>query len=149
MDEAENKCLSDVEKYGCQVRHVMAEGDSPPFSYSIGIERSSGSPEIIVVGLEQSLSHFIVNEYNRRARDGEQYRPHQRVSDFIEGFDCELRAMDLSHYRNYLGWALWFYGGSNFRVLQLVYPTTTGIWPWDPDAPSSFKIWQPVLDTSG
>lgn len=146
MDEAEKKCLADVDKYGCHVIHVMAEDSLPPFSYSVGIERSSGAPEIIVIGLKQTLSHFIVNEYNTRIRGGERLQIGTRVAGFIEGFDCEVRAVDTSHYQNYVGWNLWFYEGAGFQVLQLVFPTTAGVWPWDDEADISFKDWQPLLD---
>jgi hypothetical protein len=50
-------------------------GDLPPFSYSVGIQRSTGALEIIVIGLKQPLSHFIVNEYNSRVRGGRTLQP--------------------------------------------------------------------------
>lgn len=146
MDAEDARCLSDIEQYGCQVIHVLAEGSLPPFSYSVGIERSSRAPEIVVIGLTQSLAHFIINEYNRRVREGECFREGARVSGFIEGFDCECRGVDTSHYREYFGWNLWLYEGPNFQVLQLVYPTTSGIWPWDVTADDSFKLRQPLLN---
>ena len=42
MDADEQKALDDIEKYGCHIIYVMAEGEAPPFSYSIGIWRSTG-----------------------------------------------------------------------------------------------------------
>jgi hypothetical protein len=81
----------------------LAEDDLPPFSYSVGIQRSSGVPEVIVIGLKQPLSHFIVNEYNTRVRAGERFAPGQRVSGFIERFECEFRAVHPSRHRNYMG----------------------------------------------
>lgn len=44
MDDGEKKCLDDIEKYGCHILHIIAEGDLPPFSYSVGIEKSAGQP---------------------------------------------------------------------------------------------------------
>ncbi len=63
-DPGEQRALADIEQYGCHVMHLLAEGDLPPFSYSVGIQRSSGAPELIVIGLNRPLAHFIVNEYN-------------------------------------------------------------------------------------
>jgi len=146
MDEAEENCLANIEQYGCQVMHILAEGQLPPFSYSVGIERSMGAPELVVIGLRQALAHSIVNEYNRRIRGGEHFWAGDLVSGFIEGFDCEFRAVDVSHYHEYFGWDLWLYGGPDFRVLQLVYPTTAGVWPWDASAKESFQMLQPLLD---
>jgi hypothetical protein len=146
MEAGEQKALADIEQYGCHVLHVVAENDLPPFSYSVGIQRSSGAPEVIVIGLKQPLSHFIVNEYNRRVRAGERFMAGQRVSGFIEGFDCEFRAVHASRHGDYMGWDMWLYGGGPFDALQLVYPTTSGVWPWDPEPDQWLQAWQPLLE---
>jgi hypothetical protein len=146
MDPGETQALRDIEAYGCHVIHVMADGDLPPFSYSVGIERTSQAPELFVIGLKQELAHFIVNSYNRRVRGGEVFENLGVYNDFIEGFGCQMRVMDQCFYKNYLGWCRWMYGGNNFKVLQLVYPTTEGIWPWEPRASEWFRTRQPLLD---
>ena len=138
LEPGERKALADIEQYGCHVIHVMAEGHLPPFSYSVGIHRSTGVPEVIVIGLAQPLAHFIVNEYNARVRAGERFAAGQRVSGFLEGFDCELRTVHPSRHRDYMGWDIWLYAGAYFDALQLVYPTISGVWPWDPEAESGF-----------
>ena len=147
MDSGEEKALADIAEYGCHVLNILAEDDLPPFTYTVGIERSSSAPELVVIGLKQPLAHFIVNEYNRRVRAGEQFSSGQFASGFIEGFDCQFREVHRSHYREYFGWDIWLYGGTEFRVLQLVYPTVKGIWPWDPSVSDPFVGWQPLLDT--
>lgn len=146
MNAGEKKALADIAEFGCHVLYILAEDDLPPFCYSVGIERSSAAPELVVVGLKQPLAHFVVNEYNRRVRSGERFTPGQFASGFIEGFDCQFREVHESHYREYLAWGVWLYNGTDFRALQLVYPTTAGIWPWDPEASDWFRAWQPVLE---
>ncbi|RVC28185.1 DUF4262 domain-containing protein, partial [Mesorhizobium sp. M7A.F.Ca.CA.004.04.2.1] len=54
----------------------------------------------------------------------------------------------IEHYREHFGWDLWFYDGLDFRVLQLIYPTVDGIWPWQAEASNWFRAWQPLLDTA-
>jgi Domain of unknown function (DUF4262) len=144
-DPGEQKALADIEQYGCHVVHVLAEDELPPFSYSVGIQRSSGAPELIVIGLKRPLGHFIVNEYNRRVRTGERFAAGQIASGFIEGFNCHFRPVHSSHHRAYLGWDVWLYHGE-LQVLQLVYPTTAGVWPWDSEADDQFRAWQPLLE---
>jgi hypothetical protein len=146
MEALVQKTIADVEQYGCHVIHVMEEGDLPPFAYSVGIEKTSQAPELVVIGLKQPLAHSIINEYNRRVREGERFQAGQTVSGFLGGFDCQLRSVDSSHYREHFGWNLRFYNGAGFRVLQLVYPTVEGIWPWDADATEWFRRRQPLLD---
>jgi len=145
MDADEQKALDDIEKYGCHIIYVMAEGEAPPFSYSIGIWRSTGAPELIEVGLKRPIAHFAINEYNRRVRSGERFGDGQFAGGFLEGFDCVFREVDRAHYRDYLGWARWLYRSNEFPTLQLVYPTTSGVWPWQPEASEWFRKWQTML----
>ncbi|RWB06721.1 DUF4262 domain-containing protein [Mesorhizobium sp.] len=147
-DPGEAKALADIEAYGCHILHVLEEGDDPPFTYSVGIEHNFKAPELIVIGLKPEISQFIINEYCSRVRSGEVFQPGQRSSGFIEGFDCQFGAVHIEHYREHFGWDLWFYDGLNFGVLQLIYPTVDGIWPWQTEASDWFRTWQPLLDTA-
>jgi len=145
MDSGEAKALADINQYGCHVIHVAAEGDLPPFSYSVGICRSSGRPEVVVIGLKHNVAHFVVNEYNHRARAGEIFIPGVLYAGFIEGFDVTFEKVEPEFYAEYFGWNLWLYGGANFEVLQLVYPTTSGAWPWQSSVSDWFRSLQPIL----
>lgn len=146
MDESERKTLADIEQYGCSVMHVHDPDERlPPFSYSIGVSKSSGAPEVVVVGLSQPLAHFIVNEYNDRVRAGEVFRVGHRYGGFIEGFDVLVVAVERKHYPDYFGYNLWLYQSANFEVLQLMYPNTSGVWPWQDQADQWFRARQPLL----
>jgi hypothetical protein len=150
-DEAEKKAnakaLANIAQYGCHVIHVGGEGDLPPVSYSAGIQQSSAAPEIVVIGLKQPISHFAVNEYNRRVRSGEKFRHGQVAGGFLEGFDVLFLKVDRIHYPEYFGWDRWLYKGDNFEVMQLVWPSTKGVWPWQAGAFDGFDRWQPILTT--
>ena len=145
MDPREKKALEDIRAHGCHVIHVLEEGAFPPFSYSVGIQQTSRVPEVMVVGLNRDLAHFIVNEYNRRVRTGDEFLSGKSYSGFLEGFDVRFERVSKSHYATYLGWDRWLYGGDGFEAVQVIYPTTDGAWPWDPTAPSWFKERQPIL----
>ena len=147
-DEFEAKALADIEKYGCHVIRVFAEGGLPEFCYSVGIQKSCGAPELIVIGLKTELAHWIINEYNARVRSEGTLQVGKYYSGFIDGFDCLLQSVDRKHYQEYLGWDNWLYDGPNYSAVQLIYPTKTGIWPWQPEA-ADIRRWQPVLSTDG
>ncbi len=133
-----------IDRFGCHVIHVLPTAQNPHlrWAYTVGIERS-GAPDCIVIGLEHQLAHSIVNDYCVRVRGGEPFPPLARKAGFLAGFDCEVREVLQRHYDGYVGQALRYYGGPTFRLIQIVYPTTDGIWPWDDDDSSS---WQPLLD---
>src|SRR5262245_56673386 len=116
MDERDRKTLEDIERYGCAVIHVMGEGEEPPFSYSVGITRTSAAPEVVIVGFEQRFAHRIVNEYNRRVRAGERFVVGARYGGFLVGFEVEVARVDRGCYREYLGYDRWLYRGDELDV---------------------------------
>jgi Domain of unknown function (DUF4262) len=145
----DERTRADIAKYGCSVMHVMAEGEQPPFAYSIGITKQTGAPEVVVIGLKQPMAHSVANEYNRRVIAGDRFERGKPYAGFLGGFDVFFEDVPLAVYPDYFGQDLDFYGGPNFKVLQLIYPTTKGVWPWAEDAPESFRQWQPILANIG
>ena len=145
MDQFEENALKNIEDYGCHVLHVLEEDEHPGFSYSVGIEKSSGRPELIVIGLDQEIAHWIVNEYNSRIQSGEIFETNEFYSDFLEGFEVTFKAVEKKHFTEYFGLGKWLYNGEDFNALQLIYPSTSGIWPWDKNAPDDFTWYAPKL----
>lgn len=145
MDESDRRLLENIEKFGCQVMHISEEDELPPFAYSVGIQKTSGAPEVVVIGLKRDMAHFVVNEYNKRVREGEKFTPGKRYSGFIGDFEMEVATVHQSHYKEYFGYSLWFYKGPHFDVVQLVFPNTSGVWPWESEATDWFRAWQPIL----
>lgn len=141
----DEKALSDIEQYGCHILHVLEDETGPRFTYSIGIEKTSQHPELLVTGLKRETSHFIVNEYNSRIRNGESFLPDEMYSGFLGDFDVLFQPVLKEHYEDYFGWGLWLYGGDKFRVYQLIWPSTSGVWPWNPAAPDDYTYFIPSL----
>ena len=135
VSNMERNILQHIEEHGCSVTSVFdPQKVEPPFSYSIGIARSSGAPELIIIGLSSKLSHWMVNEYNRRIRSGEQFLPGVLYLGFLEGFAVQFGPVAREHWAEYMRSACWLHGGSEFDALQLIWPSTSGIWPWDAEA---------------
>ncbi|MBY5991735.1 DUF4262 domain-containing protein [Ferrimonas balearica] len=149
MDEEDLKALDDIEKYGCHILGVMEGDGEPRFSYSIGINKQQDKPDLIVVGLKPELSHSIINNYKDRLLSGETFVPGYYYSGLLEGFDVCFVEVDKSNYKNYLGWGLWLHKGDDFKVLQLIWPTTNGQWPWDKPISKFYEWAQPILSASG
>ena len=148
MDEYEQKAIDDIEKFGCHILHVMEEDDYPRFTYSIGIEKKTNKPDLIITGLKREIANWMINEYNRRVIEGEVFESSKYYDDFLEGIQVTFVEVDKKHYKEYFGWGLWYNNGDNFKMLQLVYPSTSGVWPWDEGAPEDFTWFQPLLNAS-
>jgi hypothetical protein len=149
MDLYKQKALDDIEKYGCHILQVMEEGKEPPFSYSIGMATTYQKPDLCVIGLKEPMAKFVINEYALMLKDGENFEIRKWYSGFLEGFDVCFENVAEKHFRKYFGWGLWYYKELKFQMLQLIYPTTSGIYPWEEHAPQDFMEWQIILTKDG
>ncbi len=144
--EADARALADIDLHGLHILNVGADGDLPPFSYSIGIEKSLGLPELIVIGLKPEVAQYAINECYAQMKTGARIVPGAYVEGLLGGgFKCYIGEMSPSRYKAYMGWALWLYKGNGFRAWQIVYPNTSGVFPWEPQTTDWFKNWQPIL----
>jgi hypothetical protein len=143
---AEEECVADIEEYGVHVLKVHGDSDWPDFTYSVGLFEKYGIPEIIILGLKPDLAHRVITDLAERGRHGESFSIGDSVSGLLEGFDTALRPINPELVQPHFGWAMWFYEDRPFPVAQLVFPTTSGVWPWDAAASESFKHDQPLLD---
>lgn len=146
MEPYEQNILLHIEQYGCSVTSVFdPEESTPPFSYSIGIARSSAAPELIVVGLGARLAHRLINEYKHRVRAGERFVPGVSYGGFLDGFAVQFGSVAQAHRAEYMRSACWLHGGPDFEALQLIWPNTSAIWPWDATASAWIRANQPLL----
>jgi len=149
MDEHEDKALDDIEKYGCHILMVMEGEGEPCFTYSIGINKKQEKPDVVILGLNNELASKMINLYNDRISSGENIKPGKYYSGFLEGFDVCFVKVAKKYYNNYFGWGLWLHNGDKFDVLQMVWPTTQGLWPWSDNKLESYTWAQPILNEKG
>jgi hypothetical protein len=145
LSKFEQNILYNIEKYGCSINHIFDnKSEKPEFSYSIGLFSNFKQPEIIIIGLSQELRHSIINDICYRYKQSELLKIGTYDSDILEGFDCLILEVDKVHYKEYLGSANWYYKGEDYPTVQIIYPTTKGIFPWEKDFPRGLE--QPILN---
>ena len=144
--ENDKRVAADVEKYGCHVISVFdPEEKLPSFSYSVGIQVTSGAPEAIVIGVRPNLGHSMINEYNDRVRKGVRFQRAVQYPGFLDGFNIYVEPAKAALLSEYTLGCTRFYKGGDYSVVQLIYPTTSGVWPWHKAASEWFKSNQPML----
>jgi hypothetical protein len=144
---AEERCVADVTRYGLHVMRVAGEDDSPDFAYTVGMVRTFGHPEVIILGLRLDTMHRILNHVADEVRAGRHFAAGDVTDAFLEGYDVAFRTVPDRHYRPYLGWASWFNEGTGYPALQLVYPDGDHRWPWDDGVADGFRAHQPLLES--
>jgi len=141
----ETKLLHDVETYGCHVIHVREGNGFPGWSYTVGLGDVLGAPELIVIGLKERVAHSLLNECARRLQEGIRLEDRCRERDLLSNIDCEFRHVEKRWLRQTMGYAVWFYGGDEFSVLQCVYPDLGNYFPWDEGFDTSWRSREPLL----
>jgi hypothetical protein len=149
LSDSDKKLLDDVEQYGWHVVKVMGDDTGPGFGYSVGFFKTFGHPEVIIVGLKLDLIHSIINSIGEDLRKRETFDSGRFYPDLIEGYNCYFVKVDDKYYRDYVGYALWFYHGNNFPIFQCIYPTKKNIYPWQNDWPEEISNLQPILAQDG
>lgn len=147
-DESDRQLLHDVKTHGWHVIHVgVSVGEDSigsGWSYSIGLFRTFGHPEFIIVGIPPSTAEAIINDLGTRVKNGARFRTGMGDPDVLENYEVRFISMRMDQYRTHLGYALWFYCGTGFPVLQVVWPDRSGHFPGDPEYGLDVLI-QPVL----
>jgi len=141
------KLVRDVDEFGWHVVLVREDDEGPGFAYTVGVYKNLKQPEIIMIGLKLDVLHPVLNGIVEDMKKGKRFKTGKRYSDVIEGFDCVFRTVHGSHYDDYLGQAIRFYGGSTFPVVQCIWPDKKARFPWDKDATPHLGRQQPLLDS--
>jgi hypothetical protein len=128
-DKLEIKLLNDIEKYGLQVMRVLNEGASPGFSYSIGLFKT----------------YILINNMAEDIKNGNVFEPLNYYTGILGDFKCYIVKVRPTNYDGYVGQAQRYYKNDDFPIVQCVYPTTKGIYPWEKSWPESIKDLQPIL----
>lgn len=144
-DKGEEKVINAVKKYGLSVTHVFGDEKYPEFTYSIGLFESYLHPEILIVGLRYELAHTLINNMAYDIKQGKVFTAKEFHEDVLDDFLCYFDEVPKSRYKDHVGWAIWFYDGYDFPLLQCVFPTVKGKFPWDKDFPEDAKFFCRML----
>jgi hypothetical protein len=138
----DERTISHIEEFGCSIVNVKRTNYGLGWSYTVGVFDTSGKPEIIAVGLPPETAHFALNEAAKLLRGGIDLTK-GRHSDLIANVDCQFRPVDSKWVQHLMGWALWYYDGNDFPVVQAVYPDLQNRFPEDEEFDKSFE--QPLM----
>jgi len=138
----DERTISHIEEFGSSVVNVARSEHGLGWSYTIGIVDTSNKPELITVGLPPETAHFALNEAAKLLRAGVDLTQ-GRHRDLIGQVDCEFRPVDRKWVRHLMNWALWYYNGDDFPVLQAVYPDLENRFPEDEGFDKTFE--QPLM----
>lgn len=142
----EQLVLDNVQKHGWHCTSVSGDDKTPSFTYTVGLYKSYGHPELIVFGLSSTLSHAVLAICANAAAAGRPLNLEQATDELLENHSCVFVQVPEARYSDFVLSTIRFYQGNNFPLYQVVWPELgAGVFPWHPDAEAKFKMQQPVL----
>jgi hypothetical protein len=142
LSERDDRTISNIETFGCEVVQVRSNNAGPGWSYTLGVYDTCGQPEVITVGLREETAYFLLNEAAGRLRGGSSLAE-GRHREMVGEVGCEFRPVDPKWIKHLMGWATWYYDGADVPVLQAVYPDRENRFPEESGFDESFR--QPLL----
>jgi hypothetical protein len=151
---AEDRQLRDfiveqTELHGNAIVEVAGDRAGAPYAFSVGAWQRFGVPEAVTIGLPVGVARDLVTSYVERARRGERFPPGRVWDDLLEGVLVTVERVNKGHYFEFFGSAFLVHPDGDFDAVQLITATPQDYWPWEPDGPPGFGLWQPVLTKSG
>ncbi|PTL82282.1 DUF4262 domain-containing protein [Vitiosangium sp. GDMCC 1.1324] len=149
IDEADERIARHIEETGWSVQ-LIPEGKSeaePAFAYTIGLFHQYEHPELILFGMSLEDMHVVLNDCARLVKKGRRLRPGQKLGDILaEGYELLLREVKAPQsYKEHVGYAIAFYKGLNFPLLQVLWPDARKRFPGEPGASEISGRHQPLL----
>jgi hypothetical protein len=98
----------------------------------IGLHYSFNHPEVIILGLPIDASMEIVNVMGKQIEAGVRYEADREYADILQDpFRSTLKPFERAAYRDFVGYALWFYENDEFPLLQCFWPDKQHRLPWN------------------
>lgn len=144
--ESINVMFDDVRNYGYHKIGVFSEtGEDPEFAYTIGLSHVYiGQPEIVIFGLNTDIAFEIIDGVVDLISQGERFDIDVQSDDILE--EITVRFVDFKRvwYPDFIQQAKNFYGGDQFEVVMLVWPDSSGQFPWSENSPRWLRERQPA-----
>ena len=142
------KVLTDVKETGWHTVGVFPNDgqEGGDWAFSVGLLHTFGHPEVALFGLPLNRCVDIVNVIGTDIKGGREFRAGEDYGDVLrDPYKCTFRRVNRNHYRDYFGYALWFYENDSFPILQCFWPDKKDQFPWDEACNNYVKKVQPLL----
>jgi hypothetical protein len=144
-DDSDRKLLADVERVGWHIVGIFRREEAPEYAFSVGLYHTFDHPEIIIFGLPHQTAGRLINVIGRQVQSGKRFQANEVSNDVAEGLPVVFKMVPKDSYREYLGYALWFYRSLDFPVLQCVWPDKAGLFAWQDGYDHRYDQFQPIL----
>jgi hypothetical protein len=115
---------------------------APAFAYTVGLGHRAGHPELLMAGLDGALMHRALNDLSQQVLAGHRFAAGDVLEDVLGRVPVVLEQVSEEGLIEAVGWSGWFHRRPP-EALMVVWPTTSGVFDWQPGAPASLDAAQP------
>lgn len=144
LNQYSKQFISRIEEFGFTSTSVFAK-EGPNYTYTTGFWQNHRHPELIVFGLDGSLSNELFWDCLRFIEDGRSFKSGEYVEEIFRDALGAFRAVSEAARAEYLHSSDWYYRSQPFEALQLFWPDQSGRFPWDDGVSEAFKADQPDI----
>jgi hypothetical protein len=124
-----------IAERGWAVVAVGAEGERPPYAYTVGLETGFDHPEIMLVGnFSRRIVQGVLGAAGERVKAGARFEPGERVAEVVPHLEVAFDAVRADAAQEHLQIADLVQGdrlGRAVRAVQVFLPDAAGRFPWD------------------
>lgn len=146
VDDYDRKLLADVEQHGWHIVSIDEDDQGPGYTFSVGFFHTLQHPEVIIFGLPVETSVQLINIMGGLIQSGVRFQAGEQSNDIVEGWPVAFTTVPPRRYREFIGYALWFYESLEFPVLQCVWPDKAGLFAWEDGYDTRYGQLQPILE---
>jgi Domain of unknown function (DUF4262) len=146
-EEFNKTILDNIERTGLHITSVMGNGYTPGFSYTVGLYKGLGHPELIAYGLKIETALWVLNDIKDDIAKGKRFEIGVDYHDYLADYPIQFIEVNKFYYREHLGSVAWHNDNNwDFPAWQVVWTDFEGRFPWDNDFNPDYKRAQPLLD---
>lgn len=151
INQVVDKLLADVERVGYSVVSVGGDKPSPPFAYSVGLEKTYKHPEIIITGLRAEIAYSLINDIASKIKeDSSVFKVGVSYEKIVKGLPVRFILASEENkieYARMLGVCYEPESLENVQLLQMLWPDPDGFFPFESQFEERLRAAQPVLSS--
>lgn len=143
-DELVLQVGGNIERSGFHVTGVLPSQTEYPYAYTTGLATTLDHPELVIVGVDPSISHPVLWAAFDHLKIGHRYEPGTRVMDILAG-DLPVRFDPVDLAATWMSFGVcraWYRDSVPLRVWQIVLPDRHGLLPGDEGCDPAFVTGQ-------
>jgi Domain of unknown function (DUF4262) len=143
-DEDQRNTIETVNRNGWEVMVINVQDQSGErvVACTVGLEHRLGHPELLVSGMPEDLMPVVLDMAAHRLMRGRRLAPGDWLEGVLGHVPVLVEELNQEGLRWTSFWSSWFHRRP-VRVLQLLWPDTSGRFAWQPGAPSVLDDRQP------